>query len=118
MIPTSYARDEDSLLVHGSSASRMMRTLEDGVDVCVTVTHNDGLVLARSAFHHSMNYRSVVVLGRSTPVVEREEKMDALRKLVEHLIPGRWDEGHISSLPSARTAGKGYRGNPLPRRPS
>ena len=92
VIPTGYARVGDRLFIHGSQASRMLRTLGQGIDVCVTVTLIDGLVLARSAFHHSMNYRSVVVFGRATVVDEREEKLAALRALSEHMIPGRWDD--------------------------
>ncbi|MCU1265663.1 MAG: putative flavin-nucleotide-binding protein [Acidobacteria bacterium] len=92
VIPTGYARVADHLYIHGSQASRMLRTLEQGIDVCVTVTLLDGLVLARSAFHHSMNYRSVVVFGQATVVSGREEKLAALRALSEHMIPGRWDE--------------------------
>lgn len=90
VIPTGYARAENNLLIHGSQASRMLRTLSDGVDVCVTVTLLDGLVLARSAFHHSMNYRSVVLFGRATLVADRVEKISALLALSEHIIPGRW----------------------------
>lgn len=92
VIPTGYARAGDRLYIHGSQASRMLRTLRGGVDVCVTVTLIDGLVLARSAFHHSINYRSVVVLGRARVVDEEAEKMEALRLLTEHIVPGRWDE--------------------------
>ena len=92
VIPTGYARVEDRLYIHGSQASRMLRTLAGGVDVCVTVTLLDGLVLARSAFHHSMNYRSVVVFGRATLVDDPEEKMAALVALSEHIIPGRWND--------------------------
>lgn len=92
VIPTGYARVGDRLFIHGSQASRMLRTLGQGIDVCVTVTLIDGLVLARSAFHHSMNYRSVVVFGRATVVDEREEKLAALVALSEHMIPGRWDD--------------------------
>ncbi|MGB4989670.1 MAG: pyridoxamine 5'-phosphate oxidase family protein, partial [Pyrinomonadaceae bacterium] len=80
------------LYIHGSSASRMLRTLAKGVDVCVTVTLIDGLVLARSAFHHSMNYRSVVVLGRAELVTDTDEKNKALEALTEHFVPGRWAE--------------------------
>jgi nitroimidazol reductase NimA-like FMN-containing flavoprotein (pyridoxamine 5'-phosphate oxidase superfamily) len=90
VIPTSYGRKEDNLYIHGSAASRMLRNLKDGVPVCVTVTLLDGLVLARSIFNHSMNYRSVVVLGKATLVDEPEEKIEALRRLSEHIIPGRW----------------------------
>ncbi len=92
VIPTGYARAGDRLLIHGSQASRMLRTVGQGIDVCLTVTLIDGLVLARSAFHHSMNYRSVVVFGRAVLVDEREEKLTALRALSDHMIPGRWDD--------------------------
>ena len=92
VLPTGYARAGDRLLIHGSQASRMLRTVGQGIDVCLTVTLIDGLVLARSAFHHSMNYRSVVVFGRATVVDEREEKLSALRALSDHMIPGRWDD--------------------------
>jgi nitroimidazol reductase NimA-like FMN-containing flavoprotein (pyridoxamine 5'-phosphate oxidase superfamily) len=91
VIPTGYARVEDTLYLHGSAASRMLRTLAGGVQVCVTVTLVDGLVLARSAFHHSMNYRSVVILGRATAVEERDEKLKALEAFTEHIVAGRWN---------------------------
>jgi nitroimidazol reductase NimA-like FMN-containing flavoprotein (pyridoxamine 5'-phosphate oxidase superfamily) len=90
VIPTGYARAGDKLYIHGSQASRMLRNLAGGVDACVTVTLLDGLVLARSAFHHSMNYRSVLVFGRATIVDEPSEKMAALLALSEHIIRGRW----------------------------
>jgi nitroimidazol reductase NimA-like FMN-containing flavoprotein (pyridoxamine 5'-phosphate oxidase superfamily) len=90
VIPTGYARVDDKLYVHGSQASRMLRTLSGGIDACVTVTIVDGLVLARSAFHHSMNYRSVVIFGRARIVEDREEKMAALVALSEHIVRGRW----------------------------
>ena len=92
VIPTGYARIRDDLYIHGSSASRMLRNLGQGVDVCVTVTLVDGLVLARSAFHHSINYRSVVVLGKAVLVEDAEEKDKALEAFTEHIIPGRWPE--------------------------
>ena len=92
VIPTGYARVGDTLYVHGSAASRMLRRLSEGVDVCITVTLVDGLVLARSAFHHSMNYRSVVLFGRATPVEGAGEKTVALRAFSEHVLPGRWDD--------------------------
>ena len=92
VIPTGYARMGDCLYIHGSAASRMLRALGQGIEVCVTVTLLDGLVLARSAFHHSVNYRSVVVFGRATVVEEAEEKMEALRAFTEHVVPGRWAE--------------------------
>ncbi|PYQ19347.1 MAG: pyridoxamine 5'-phosphate oxidase family protein [Acidobacteria bacterium] len=89
VIPTIFARVEDRLYLHGSAASRMLEALAEGIDVCVTVTLVDGLVLARSAFHHSMNYRSVVVLGRARLVTDPEEKRAALVAVVEHVVPGR-----------------------------
>lgn len=92
VIPTGYARIGDDLYIHGSSASRMLRNLAQGVDICVTVTLIDGLVLARSAFHHSMNYRSVVILGKATLVEDADEKNRALEAFTEHVIPGRWAE--------------------------
>jgi nitroimidazol reductase NimA-like FMN-containing flavoprotein (pyridoxamine 5'-phosphate oxidase superfamily) len=92
VIPTLFARVGDRLYVHGSSASRMLRTLTDGVAACVTVSLIDGLVLARSAFHHSINYRSVVLLGTASEVTDSDEKRSALRAFTEHLVPGRWDQ--------------------------
>lgn len=89
VIPTGYARDGDRLLLHGSRTSASMRALAAGAKACVTVTLLDGLVLARSAFHHSMNYRSVVVLGVATEITEPAEKRAVLDVLVEHLVPGR-----------------------------
>ena len=89
VIPTSYARDGDRLIVHGSAASRMMRALSDGIEVCLTVTLIDALVLARSAFHHSVNYRSVVVFGRATVIEDEDEKRRALELLTDHIVPGR-----------------------------
>jgi len=92
VIPTNYGRSGDTLYLHGSAASRMLRTLSEGVPVSVTVTHVDGLVLARSAFHHSVNYRSVVVLGTARLVTDPAEKMEALRVFTEHVMKGRWDD--------------------------
>lgn len=91
VIPTNFGRSGDTLYLHGSAASRMLKTLSGGVPVCVTVTHVDGLVLARSAFHHSMNYRSVVILGRATVVEESAEKLRALQAFTDHIVAGRWD---------------------------
>ena len=90
VIPTSYGRKDDTLLIHGSAASRMLRNLNDGVPICITVTLLDGLVLARSIFNHSMNYRSVIVLGKAELVGDPAEKIEALRLIAEHIIPGRW----------------------------
>ncbi len=92
VIPTGYARVGEHIYIHGSAASRMLRTVEAGVDICVTVTLVDGLVLARSAFHHSVNYRSVVVLGKARLVTDPAEKVEALRSFTNHVVPGRWDE--------------------------
>jgi nitroimidazol reductase NimA-like FMN-containing flavoprotein (pyridoxamine 5'-phosphate oxidase superfamily) len=92
VIPTGYARRGDKLLLHGSSVSRMMRAMSEEIEVCVTVTLIDGLVLARSAFNHSMNYRSVVIFGAAKIVSEENEKLEALRLFTEHMIPNRWAE--------------------------
>jgi len=92
VIPTGYARVEDQLFIHGSQVSRMLRTLSTGIDVCVTVTLVDGLVLARSAFHHSIDYRSVVIFGRAALIENREAKLAALFAFSEQVIPGRWDD--------------------------
>ncbi len=124
VIPTGYARAGDRLFIHGSQASRMLRTVGTGIDVCLTVTLIDGLVLARSAFHHSMNYRSVVVFGRAVIVDEREEKLAALRALSDHMIPGRWDDVRepnerelqlttVLSLPLAEASAKVRTGPPF-----
>jgi nitroimidazol reductase NimA-like FMN-containing flavoprotein (pyridoxamine 5'-phosphate oxidase superfamily) len=90
VLPTAYARIDDRLYLHGSPSNRMLRTGKSGVGLCVTVTLVDGLVLARSAFHHSMNYRSVVLLGTAEVVDDPAEKQAAFRALVEHVMPGRY----------------------------
>ena len=124
VIPTGYARDGDKLYIHGSQASRMLRTLSTGVDACVTVTIIDGLVLARSAFHHSMNYRSVVIFGRAMLVEDREEKLAALLALSEHFVRGRWADVReptedemkqttVLSLPLVEASAKIRTGPPL-----
>jgi len=92
VIPTGYGRSGDNLYIHGSAASRMLRNLGQGVAICFTVTLLDGLVLARSIFNHSMNYRSVVVLGTAVVVDDPAEKLEALHRLSEHILPGRWQE--------------------------
>jgi uncharacterized protein len=91
-LPTMYGRVEDRLLVHGASASRMLRTLATGARVCVTVTLIDGLVLAHSARMHSVNYRSVVIMGEAREITDESEKTSALRQIVEHVMPGRWQD--------------------------
>jgi nitroimidazol reductase NimA-like FMN-containing flavoprotein (pyridoxamine 5'-phosphate oxidase superfamily) len=124
VLPTIHGRIGERLYLHGSAASRMLRTLSDGVPVCVTASLIDGLVLARSAFHHSMNYRSVVVLGTARPVVDPVEKLEALRAIVEHVVPGRWDEARqpsekemkatlVLGLPLAEASAKTRTGPPL-----
>lgn len=124
VIPTGYARVDDKLFIHGAQASRLLRALEKGIDLCLTVTLIDGLVLARSAFHHSMNYRSVVVFGRAAVVDERAEKMAALLALSEHMIPGRWADVRkpnerelqlttVLSLPLKEASAKVRTGPPL-----
>lgn len=92
IIPTAYGRIEDRLYIHGSPASRMLKSLQNGIDVCVTVTLLDGLVLARSAFHHSMNYRSVVIFGEAELVSDPADKAAALQAFTNHVVPGRWDD--------------------------
>src|ERR1043166_6299361 len=92
VIPTMYARVGDALYFHGSAASRMLSGVGSGLNVCLTVTLADGLVLARSVFNHSMNYRSVVALGNAAIVEEAEEKLKALRAFTEKILPGRWND--------------------------
>jgi uncharacterized protein len=92
VIPTAYGRIEDQIYIHGSPMSRMLRSLQQGIEVCITVTLLDGLVLARSAFHHSMNYRSVVIFGTAMMVEDPDEKMTALKAFTEHIIRDRWSE--------------------------
>jgi uncharacterized protein len=92
VIPTNFGRVDETLYLHGSAASRMLRTLSEGIPVCVTVSLIDGLVLARSAFHHSVNYRSVVILGTARLVEDPAEKMEALRLFTEHIMKGRWEQ--------------------------
>ncbi len=91
MIPTIHARDGDHVLLHGLKGGRMLKHLEAGHDVCIAVTLLDGLVLARSAFHHSMNYRSVVLFGKGQEITDEEAKMAAMKRFVDHLTPNRWD---------------------------
>lgn len=92
VIPTLFARLDDAIYVHGSQISRMLKTLSQGIDLCLTVTLVDGLVLARSAFHHSMNYRSAVVFGTGKLVDEVDEKLRALKAISDHLLPERWED--------------------------
>lgn len=92
VIPTSYVRAGEQIYIHGSAASRMLRHLNKDVNVCVTVTIVDGFVLARSVFHHSVNYRSVVILGKARLIADPTEKLEALRRFTNHIVPGRWEE--------------------------
>lgn len=123
VIPTAYARVEDQFYIHGSPASRMLRNLQQGIEVCVTVTLLDGLVLARSAFHHSMNYRSVVLFGTATPILDPALKLAALKAFTNHVVPGRWDDVRqpkpqemagtlVLSLPIAEASAKVRTGPP------
>jgi nitroimidazol reductase NimA-like FMN-containing flavoprotein (pyridoxamine 5'-phosphate oxidase superfamily) len=124
VIPTIHARDGSRLFIHGSPMSRMLRTAATGVPLCLTVTLHDGIVLARSAFHHSMNYRSVVVLGTAREVTDTEAKVAAMRALVDHLMAGRWDDtrqptaGEIAAtiileMPLAEASAKVRTGGPI-----
>lgn len=90
VIPTIHARRDDRLFLHGAPASRMLKHIQSGAPLCVTITILDGLVLARSVFHHSMNYRSVVLFGRGRLLEDDEEKLAALETITEHVLPGRW----------------------------
>lgn len=92
VIPTIHARKDDTLILHGSAASRMFEHIASGESICITMTHLDGLVLARSAFHSSMNYRSAVVFGRGHLIEDQQEKVEALAILTEKLMPGRWTD--------------------------
>ena len=103
VIPTGYGRKGDMLYVHGSPASRMFRALGEGAEVCITVTILDGLVLARSAFHHSMNYRSVVIFGKATLLGDPAAKREALQVFTEHVAPGRWQEVRQPSAKELRS---------------
>jgi nitroimidazol reductase NimA-like FMN-containing flavoprotein (pyridoxamine 5'-phosphate oxidase superfamily) len=92
VIPTAFGRHENDIYIHGSNASRMMKNISEGLDICVTVTTMTGLVLAKSAFHHSMNYESVVLFGRATLIERVEDKLTALKLFTDHVLPGRWEE--------------------------
>jgi nitroimidazol reductase NimA-like FMN-containing flavoprotein (pyridoxamine 5'-phosphate oxidase superfamily) len=124
VIPTAYVRAGGQIYLHGSAASRMLRALASGVEVCVTVTLLDGLVLARSAFHHSMNYRSVVILGKARLVTDPAEKWEALRLFTNHVARDRWDEVRapneqelkatsVLALPLTEASAKVRQGPPL-----
>ncbi len=125
VIPTAYGVLGDEVVVHGNPASRMLGVLRDGGEVCLAVTVVDGLVLARSAFEHSMNYRSVVVFGQARLLDDRDEKLRALRAISEQLLPGRWSEvrppteaelrkTHVLALPIGEASVKMRTGPPSP----
>jgi nitroimidazol reductase NimA-like FMN-containing flavoprotein (pyridoxamine 5'-phosphate oxidase superfamily) len=124
VIPTGYGRAGETIYFHGSAASRMLKTVGQGIEMCLTVTLIDGYVLARSAFHHSMNYRSVVVLGKARSVTDPEEKREALRCITNHIVPGRWEEvreptekelkaTHVLALPLEEVSAKIRTGPPI-----
>ncbi|MFQ5352061.1 MAG: pyridoxamine 5'-phosphate oxidase family protein [Candidatus Binatia bacterium] len=123
-IPMAFSRVGDSLILHGSTANRVMRALRDGAEACVTITLVDGLGLARSAFHHSVNYRSVVVYARAREIADPDEKLAALRSTVEHIVPGRWNDVRhpndeeflrtmILALPLTEASAKSRSGAPI-----
>lgn len=92
VIPTIHARDGDRLLLHGLKGGRLLKHIEAGNEVCVAITLLDGVVLARSAFHHSLNYRSVVLFGKGEVITDDAQKIEALRRITEHIVPGRWQD--------------------------
>jgi hypothetical protein len=102
VLPMVYARDGDRIYLHGSPASRLLRALATGTHACVTVTLVDGLVLARSAFHHSVNFRSVVLFGRGREVTGAEQKQRAFERIVEHVVPGRWPDARQPNAKETR----------------
>jgi nitroimidazol reductase NimA-like FMN-containing flavoprotein (pyridoxamine 5'-phosphate oxidase superfamily) len=124
VIPTLHVRIADRLYIHGSAASRMLGSAADGTPIAITVTHIDGLVLARSAFHHSVNYRSVVILGTATLVTDLAEKFSVMKGLIDHVAPGRWDHirhpnekelaaTSVLSIPIEEASAKLRSGDPL-----
>ncbi len=123
VIPTIHARVGDTLYLHGSPASRMLRGMRSGEEVCVTVTLVDGLVVARAAFHNSLNYRSVVMFGVPRIVTDPEEKLAALEAVTEHVVPGRWADSRpmteeemkgtlVAALPISEVSAKVRTGGP------
>ena len=124
VIPTLHVRLADRVYIHGSAASRMLGAAADGTPMAITVTHVDGLVLARSAFHHSVNYRSVVILGAATLVTDPTEKLAVMKGLIDHVAPGRWDHirhpnekelavTSVLSIPIVETSAKIRTGDPI-----
>ncbi len=98
VIPTLHARLDDTILLHGAKGSRLLRYIQTGGEVCITITHIDGIVLARSVFHHSINYRSAVLFGKGAVIVDAQAQLQALQAFTERLIPGRW---HDARQPNA-----------------
>ena len=92
VIPITFGRKDNYIYFHGAKASRMLKTIKTGIDICVAFSILDGIVLARSAFHHSMNYRSVVIFGRAEEIIDTDIKTQALKNILDHIVPGRWDE--------------------------
>ena len=124
VLPTLHARLDDSVFIHGAASNRLLRTAAEGVEVCLTATLIDGLVMARSAFHHSVNYRSAVIFGIATAVTDTPRKLAAMRALVEHIAPGRWENSRqpnpkelaatsILELPITEASAKVRTGGPL-----
>lgn len=124
VIPTLHVRIADRLFIHGSAASRMLGAATEGTPIAVTATHIDGLVLARSAFHHSVNYRSVVILGAATLITDPAEKLAVMKGLIDHVVPGRWDHirhpndkelgaTSVLSIPIAEASAKIRIGDPI-----
>src|SRR5580700_5281989 len=124
VIPTLHVRIADRLFIHGSAASRMLGAAAEGTPIAVAVTHIDGLVLARSAFHHSVNYRSLVILGAATLVTEPAEKLAVMKGLIDHVVPGRWEHirhpndkelaaTSVLSIPIAEASAKIRSGDPI-----
>src|SRR5579862_5230732 len=124
VLPTLHARLDDSVFIHGAASNRMLRTAAEGIEVCLTATLIDGLVMARSAFHHSVNYRSAVIFGVATEVTDTPRKLAAMRALVEHIAPGRWENSRqpnpkelaatsILELPISEASAKVRTGGPL-----
>ncbi|HEU4322793.1 MAG TPA: pyridoxamine 5'-phosphate oxidase family protein [Roseiflexaceae bacterium] len=105
VIPTLHARDGESILLHGASTSRMVQHLAAGEPACLTITHVDGIVLARSVFHHSINYRSAVLFGRAEVIESPEEKQEALARFTERLLPGRWEDARPPNAQELKATG-------------